>query len=212
MRKYCLFLLAATGLISSTGAALAEDPAPFPPRRLPPGLQKRLPAAPPGFAGPRRSSITTTSDSLINSGSIITGDDSTFLHPKPQQDLLQAAPANLPNGAAPVNAGAGAVRTLGPRGDGNRGPLPAGVAGPMQGMQGMFGSEGTGVLPNGSKVSRDPVTGATTMTTKEGYKFTQKPDGTSVFTRTNGLETERTKDGRIRMKQDGQYTGRELKY
>ncbi len=46
---------------------------------------------------------------------------------------------------------------------------------------------------------------------KNGCKLQHKADGSTVFTRSNGIETE-MKDGRVRMKQDGQYTIRELKF
>lgn len=196
-------------MLSYAQAAIADEPAgPFPPRQLPPGLQKPLLPGQRGLFGPRQTSINS-SDSLINTPSIITGDEGTFLHPKPQKDLFQSAPGRLPNGnvITPGNGPAGLER-LPHAGDANRGPFSAGG---VAGVEQMLNSEGAAVLPDGSKLTRDPVSGATTRTTKEGYKFTQKPDGTSVFTRTNGLETERTKDGRIRMKQNGQYTGRELK-
>lgn len=207
MKSYCLFLVAAIGALSFAQAAIADEPAgSFPPRQLPPELRKRLP--PGGLFGPRQSSIDS-SDSLINSPSIITGDEGTFLHPKPQKGCFPVTPGQLPNGngITPASGPAGLGR-LPAAGDANGGPFPTGG---LAGVEQMLNSEGAAVLPDGSKLTRDPVSGATTRTTKEGYKFTQKPDGTSVFTRTNGLETERSKDGRIRMKQNGQYTGRELK-
>ncbi|MBY0549774.1 MAG: hypothetical protein K2W95_21055 [Candidatus Obscuribacterales bacterium] len=212
MKSNCLFLVAAVGMLAFAQVAMADEPSegPFPSQLLPPALQKRLPAGAPGLR-PRQSSINS-SESSINIPSIITGDEGTFLHPKPQKDLIQSAPGLLPNrssGGTPGYRPAG-LNALPAAGRASGGFLPAG--GGAAGVEQLLNSEGAAVLPDGSKLTRDPVTGATTRTTKEGYKFTQKPDGTSVFTRTNGLETERSKDGRIRMKQNGQYTGRELKF
>lgn len=57
------------------------------------------------------------------------------------------------------------------------------------GMQTMLNPDGTGSLPNGSTISKDAVSGSTTMKTKQGYGFTNKSDGSKVFTRTNGIQT-----------------------
>ncbi len=169
---------------------------------------------------------------LVEQPSIITGDEGTLLHPKPLPAAITpanpaGAPFRLQNGALMTNnpdGNRGITKSNGlinrdnssftTRGDGSTfSRLPDGTRSftTKDGTFGQINPDGTGPRPDGSMVSKNAVDGSTTLS-KNGYKLQQKTDGTTVFTRSNGIETERTKDGRIRMKQDGQYTNREIKF
>lgn len=211
--KNRLLLLACLMHAALLPSAADDLSGPGPGRGLPPLLRNRVPGGLPPIPGRRQTSITSgANDSLMNK-SIITGDDSTFLHPKPQQDLLQSSGA--PGFAYKIMPAAGGPREslsgMTPDGSSfNITPDRSTTFTTKDGMHGMINPDGTGLYPNGSTVTRD-TQGAPTLTTPQGYKFQQKSDGSMSFTRTNGLETE-FKDGRVRMKQDGQYTNRELKF
>ncbi|MBX9688489.1 MAG: hypothetical protein K2X27_17400 [Candidatus Obscuribacterales bacterium] len=75
-----------------------------------------------------------------------------------------------------------------------------------------FRREGKSALPNGSQLSRDPVNNSLSISRKDGLGFQSNADGSKVFKRSNGLETVRTPDGRVYMRDSktGQPTGREL--
>lgn len=168
----------------------------------PGGLPSRQRQA--GIAGvdPHQSILT---GSPTNQPSIITGDDSTVLHPKPQTpapaDVLGSSQRGF---TLPVNT----TRRNGT----NFSRLPDGTRQftTRDGKFGQISPDGTGARPDGSVVSKDAATGATSLS-KSGYKLQHKQDGSTVFTRSNGIETE-FKDGKARMKQDGQYTNREVKF
>lgn len=211
MRKSINVFIALCTLLVVAPSALADDPLEALRTLGPPGgLRPGLPPLPgrrlPGGRITRQSSLTgDTTPSILESGrspgsSIITGDDSTLLHPKPGSSLLQPSASSAPT---PTGAGfpdQSKILSMPDGGDLSRKFLPGRHPG-EQTRQG-------GLLPPGATMTRNDVDGSVTLS-KDGYKFTRKDDGSSVFTRTNGLETE-FKDGRIRMKQDGQYTGREI--
>lgn len=238
MRNSLTILIAMSSLaLTGMSSAYADDPLDAIRQFGPGGIQRPVGAPPlPGRPGARilrRQPSADSTPSIISGssegGSIITGDDSTLLHPKPQGSLGRAdRPITLPNGAV-LNPGPDSSKTVlmpdgsnifmkkdgsvsGTRPDGSSFTREADGARTFITPEGKFGQispDGTGPRPDGSMFSKNDVDGSMTLS-KDGYKLTRKQDGSMVFTRSNGLETE-FKDGHIRMKQDGQYTGRELK-
>ena len=223
--------IAILAVLAAQPPSFADEPSQAPAygRRFNARINQRMPVGP--FGQGARQSSPSSADTLLNGGSIITNGESTLLHPKPQSTMQQGGGLRcMPNGGT-VNTNPdgsrvlafpdGSQRTIGANGNvsgmnKNGTSFDRAADGShtfmtKDGVHGVVNPDGTGPRPNGSTVTRNAVDGSTTLTTKQGYKLQQKPDGTTVFTRTNGIETERTKDGRIRMKQDGQYTNREIK-
>lgn len=81
------------------------------------------------------------------------------------------------------------------------------------GKESLINPDGSGQLSNGNKITTNNVDKSTTMMRPDGLGFQTKSDGTKIFKRSNGLETVKTPEGRVYMRdsQTGQATGRELK-
>lgn len=81
------------------------------------------------------------------------------------------------------------------------------------GKESLINPDGTGYLRDGTKMSRDEVKGSFNVTRADGLGIETRQDGTSIFKRSNGLETVRTPEGKIYMRDSktGQPVGRELK-
>lgn len=82
----------------------------------------------------------------------------------------------------------------------------------MDGKESILNPDGTGKLKDGTVINRNPLDNSVNVSRPDGLGFESKPDGTKVFKRSNGLETVRTPEGRVYMRDSktGQPTGREL--
>lgn len=81
------------------------------------------------------------------------------------------------------------------------------------GKETVINPDGTGVFRDGSKITKNAVDNSTLLSRPDGLGLETKADGTQIFKRSNGLETVRTTDGRIYMRDSktGQPVGREIK-
>ncbi len=154
------------------------------------GFNSRPPLGP-GFAARRRMVPAQKDDSLIKQPSSIKP-----LFPESSAPALskrntgQAAQSRFP-------AQAGKFR---------------GRNGQARSFQNLLGPEGRKDLGNGTQMTRDDVSQSLKVQRKDGLGFEQKTDGTCIFKRSNGLETVRTPDGKIYMRDSktGQPSGREI--
>lgn len=80
------------------------------------------------------------------------------------------------------------------------------------GTESVLNPDGTGRLKDGTTIKRNPLDNSVNLTRPDGLGFETKPDGTKIFKRSNGLETVRTPEGKVYMRDSktGQPTGREL--
>lgn len=81
------------------------------------------------------------------------------------------------------------------------------------GKESILNPDGTGTLGNGTVISKNAVDNSTSLTGKGGLGLQSNQDGSMIFKRSNGLETVRTPDGKIYMRDSKtkQPTGFELK-
>ena len=80
------------------------------------------------------------------------------------------------------------------------------------GKESIINPDGSGTLSNGNRITKNAVTNSTTMMRPDGLGFETNADGSKVFKRSNGLETVKTPDGKVYMRDSKtkQPTGREL--
>lgn len=143
-----------------------------------------------------------------------------------------SGPRTLPNGTTLSTDSAGnrtfagrngMQRTLGPNGSGrftrpDGSVYERGADGSLtlrnpNGKESVINPDGSGVLQNGSKITKNNVDNSTTVMRKDGLGFQTNSDGSKVFKRSNGLETVKTPEGKVYMRYSdtGTPTGRELK-
>lgn len=81
------------------------------------------------------------------------------------------------------------------------------------GKETVLNPDGTGIFRDGSKISRDDVGKSVSLSRPNGLGLEQQANGNTIFKRSNGLETVRTPEGRIYMRDSKtkQSVGRELK-